>query len=305
MSTRKFVLGVHAAKSSKVLQDKTPRELDEAIVQDTNVFGLNAAQVFTYGPKFMVKNKYNTEKVIQCTADIDLSVHSAYSTVSVWKVTEANRNTADSKKYIKNVVDQLRAASEIGAWGLVIHISRQHPKNVAYVMTQLKQYAVLHGVTILLEMVSSKSDPDLTYETPEKIDNLTYLIGADETWWGWCVDTAHLWGAGVDVSSYNNMNDWFSRVTYKKKILMIHLNGSFADMGDGKDKHAVCFGADDLIWHGIAPKKSGVQAVVEFAVQYSCTVICEINTGSQKTIARSLNVIKDIGLGLEELQLKH
>jgi deoxyribonuclease-4 len=291
-----MILGIHVSKTSNTLDDKTPSyDLSDAIVRETTVLGLNAAQVFTYGPRQATPNKIDYDKVKSVTADIDLSVHSAYATTGIWKVNAENKSQAKSKRMIDVVKLQLASCKKINAHSLVLHINKIYPDQAAETMKFLAPYAKKVGVKVVLEMVSSKADPDKTYETPEKIDNLTTLLGPKENWWGWCVDTAHLWGAGVDVSKYEYMTDWLNRLTYKKKISMFHLNGSYAKLGSGKDKHAIAFSSVDLIWYGIKPEESGVRAIVEFATKYKIPIICEINRGSEEEVVASLSAIKKLG----------
>jgi endonuclease IV len=285
------MLGVHVAKDSHILDDKTAaRDLSDAIERDLSAFNLNCAQIFTHGPRFIVQNKINYEEVKKVTHDIDLSVHSAYPTTGIWKYTDGK--SAQDKTRLGALKYQLLACEKIDAWGLVLHINKIYPDEAAHVMSKIKNVVKKTKVKLILEMVASKSDADKTYETPEKIDNLTTLIGATDNWWGWCVDTAHLWGAGVDIRSYNDMKDWLNRLAYKKKILMFHLNGSSAARGSGKDKHEIAFGPDDLIWKGVDPKHSGVRAIAEFAADRNIPIICEINRGAEKDVKKSLNAIK-------------
>ncbi len=287
------MLGVHVTKDSHVLDDKTSAsDLSVAIQRDLDALDLNCAQIFTHGPRFVVPNKVDYAAVKKSTANIDLSVHSAYPTTSIWKLSDGT--SAADKKRIDAVKLQLAACMKIGAWGLVLHINKVFPDVAANVMHMLKPFVKKSKVKLVLEMVSSKADADKTYETPEKIDNLTTLIGADENWWGWCVDTAHLWGAGVDIKSYASMKSWLDRLTYKKKIVQFHLNGSSAIRGSGKDKHEIAFGPDDLIWNGVKPEASGVRAIVEFAEERGIPIICEINRGTEDNVKKSIAAIKKL-----------
>lgn len=285
------MLGVHVTKDSKVLDDKTvAKDLSIAIKRDTDKLKINCAQIFTHGPRFMVENKIDFNAVKTATKDIDLSVHSAYPTTSIWKYTDG-KSDAD-KKRLDAVKLQLLSCVKVGAWGLVLHINKVFPDVAATAIHALRDIVKKSKVKLILEMVASKADPNKTYETPEKIDNLTTLIGADETWWGWCVDTAHLWGAGVDIKSYTSMKNWLDRLTFKKRIVMFHLNGSSAALGSGKDKHEIAFSSDDLIWNGVKPEDSGVRAIIEFAEERSIPVICEINRGTEENVKKSLKTIK-------------
>lgn len=285
------MLGVHVTKESHVLDDKTPAsDLSIAILRDIGELKLNCAQIFTYGPRFIVANKLDVNEIKNATKDIDLSVHSAYATTSIWNISDG-KSTQDIKR-LNTIKLQLLSCVKINAWGLVLHINKIYPDVAAKVMKMLKPIVKKSKIKLILEMVASKADPNKTYETPEKIDNLTTLIGSTEDWWGWCVDTAHLWGAGVDIKSFTNMKNWLNQLSFKNKILMFHLNGSSAQRGSGKDKHEIAFGPDDLIWNGIEPNASGVRAIIEFADEHQIPVICEINRGTEENVKKSVSVIK-------------
>lgn len=285
------MLGVHVSKESHVLDNKSPaKDLSVAILRDIGELGLNCAQIFTYGPRFIVANKIDFNAVKDATKEIDLSVHSAYPTTGIWNISDGK--SASDKKRIDAFKLQILSCVKVNAWGMVLHINKIYPDVAADVMRQLKPIVMKTKVKLILEMVSSKADPNKTYETPEKLDNLTTLIGANDNWWGWCIDTAHIWGAGVDIQSYASMKNWLDRLVFKKKVLMFHLNGSSAVRGSGKDKHEIAFGPDDSIWRGIKPEVSGVRAIVEFAEERGIPIICEINRGTEANVKKSLKAIK-------------
>jgi endonuclease IV len=285
-----LILGIHTSKKSPIT-GKTSKDISEAIIRDTTELHLNASQIFTYGPRFLAPNKIDNSAVLEVSKDIDLTVHSAYMTTGIWKVSTENASENTSKKKLDLFKAQMLSCKKIGAWGMVLHVSKQYPDILTDTMTLLKPIAKKLGVKVVLEMVASKADPDRTYETPEKIDNLTTLIGPKEPWWGWCIDTAHIWCAGVDIRTYSSMKKWLDALTFKKRILMFHLNGASSLRGSGVDKHAIAFGPDDRIWNGIEPEKSGVRAVVEFAIKYNITIICEINRGLEDDTRMSLDAI--------------
>jgi endonuclease IV len=284
-------LGVHVAKESHVLDVKKSIPLDEAIKRDIDALKLNALQIFVYGPQSLIPNKINIEKISQLTEKLSLSVHSAYPTTGIWKINKNNIDSKESKNKILSLSGQLKLCKEIGAWGLVVHISRVEPESVAETMELLKYSIKKEKVTLVLEMIATKSHTSLSYETPEKINYLTSLIKGK--YWVWCVDTAHIWGCGVDITSYDNMKKWLDAIDKKDKIKMFHLNGSSSNLGDGKDKHEIIFSKNDNIWYGIEPKKSGVRAIIEFAKKYNVDVIMEINRGAEKDTRNAIDIIND------------
>ena len=284
-----LILGIHVGKTSSVLTDKKSIEIHEAIVRDVSKLGLNAAQIFTHGPRNSARIKMDYPSVSDVCSDIDLTVHSSYGTTTIWK--------NPSEKSITLVRKQLFACKSINAWALVIHINKVPPSLIAERMKELLPIAKELNVMILLEMIAAKADPILTYETNAKLDRLCSLINDNcakelHQYYGINLDTAHLWGAGFDVRSYDTMEKYFANMKFANKIRQFHLNGSSSKMGSGKDTHEIVFSDKDLIWGEAAPDKSGVRAVVEFAYKHSIPIVCEINRGSEQDAKRSLSIVK-------------
>jgi deoxyribonuclease-4 len=297
-----LLLGVHVAKQSLVLSEtKVRKTYAEAIELDADHYGLGAVQIFTHGPRNQRHNNYSPAGIKRATAHLDLTVHGAYPIVNIWKLTRENLTTAEGKGYLKYVQSEIKACVAIEAWGLVLHVTKQEPAHVAFVMSQLQPLAEQAKVVIVLEMVAAKGCA-VTYETPEKINTVTALINEaakppavkGAMWWGWCIDTAHLWGAGVDVSTYEAVKDWLAGLKYPRKLIMFHLNGSESARGSGKDKHAACFSSIDKIWRGVEPAFSGVRAVVEHATKYHLTTICEIKRDSRPEVEKSIGLIRGL-----------
>jgi deoxyribonuclease-4 len=289
-----LILGVHVGKKSKVLDNKVDRTLDVALKEEMDFFKLNAAQIFVMGPQRPIPAKLDEKKVREVTQDIDLTVHGCYLSVGLWKINKDNVHQQESKTRLNRLMVELKMCKAIGAWGYVVHIAKQLPEVIAETMQIIKPIAKKIGVTILLEMVASKSHPEKTYETPEKLDNLATLIGPQEDWWGFCVDTSHIWAAGVDVQEYSTMQKWLDRFTFKKKIKLWHLNGSSQALLSGKDRHAIPFDKTDKIWHNIKPEDSGAKAIIEYATIHNIPMILEINTGDQEETIKSLDTIKKL-----------
>ncbi len=288
-----MILGVHSSTSG-IFNSK--KSIENAIQHDIQLLGgLNACQIFVINPKgFKCLSKVNTEEVAKVCKNVEISVHSAYATVGVWKVFKDNAKTPESKRKLGFFEYQLKLTKEVTGNCLVLHLKKQYPEEIAETMQILKKYAKKHKVKIGLEMTAIKADPNKTYETPEKIDNLIKLLGYNEPYYGIVVDTAHLWGAGEDISTYANMHNWLDRLTFKKKIILFHLNGSYSERGSGKDKHAIPFNHDDLIFGSVEPENSGVKAVIEFANKYEVPIILEINRGTVEEAKKTISIIKKL-----------
>ena len=124
-----------------------------------------------------------------------------------------------------------------------------------------------------------------SYDTPEKLSKLFYIINKIDANhpFGICIDTAHIWTSGNDISSYNNTRRWFTELMESPYIphdrIIIHLNDSANELGHGPDKHASL--TDGHIWNNYKTrgelKKSGIYFIIEFANQYNIPIILERN----------------------------
>jgi len=93
---------------------------------------------------------------------------------------------------------------------------------------------------------------------------------------GICLDTAHMWGAGYDMTSgaaARRMVDEFDRVVGVERLHLIHLNDSPLERGAKRDKH-------EHLGCGLIPLK-GLEAVVRHPELRSTAMIME-TAGSTK-----------------------
>lgn len=295
------ILGVHVAKISKVLDppNKIRKSMYDAIIKDCEILGLNAAQIFTHGPRGYKRNIMDYKKLNKLSKNIHLSVHSSYPSVSIWKLKRKNLEEKNSKRILSHILDQLKISKEIGSQGLVVHISRQTVEDIHETMKAIEPFVKKIGIPIWLEMISSKAHPDLTYESPKKINKLVNkLSDINSKIWGICIDTAHVYGSGLDISSKKQQDAWFSKLSKKSinKIRLFHLNGTESELGSGKDKHAIGFSPDDNIYKKFKknPEKSGIYSIIKFCKSNSIPVILEINKGAENDTIELINIITNM-----------
>lgn len=172
------------------------------------------------------------------------------------------------------------AGYKAGISGLVVHLPN---KPVETVLKYLPRIYPAAKLTIYLEMVAV-SPAKSEYETPQKLRKLFQAIRekTDPTLLktGLCIDTAHLWSCGVDISDRKSAEKWlnelesFSDVIPPSKI-MLHLNDSLYPLGAGKDAHAPLMRGK--IWESYRekPSESGLAAFVDYADAHTMPVILE------------------------------
>ena len=289
--------GIHVAKKSKILGNIRKTMLD-SIIDDTETLDLNASQIFTYGPRNRNRNSMNYNNIKNYCADsnIYLVVHSSYMTPGIWSVLNMNKNEPQSKLIINHLANQLISCSKTGAHGLVVHLPCKSPESICETMKIIEPMIKKNKVPIFLE-IESRKPTEFTYETPDKLNTLCRQLSAcvSNKIWGICVDTAHLWASGCDISSKSNATQWLHNLNYPQKIKLLHFNGAISKMGVSKDIHAIAFSDQDQIWGAYKgdEKMSGAYTFIKFCKTNHVPVICEINRGSQKNAEYLFEFIKE------------
>lgn len=185
----------------------------------------------------------------------------------------------DAARYIR---DELAVCQEAGITGLVVHLPKAPPAQVAkYAARLLNRDAP--DVRVYLE-TPALVPRETYYETSAKLAALFAEVrraadpGLDR--FGLCVDTAHLWTNGVDLSSYEGAQAWFDGLEAVAGVIppdrvMLHLNDSLRPRGVGPDTHAPL--GRGQIWGAYRGRlaESGLAAVVAYAARHETPVILE------------------------------
>jgi endonuclease IV len=112
------------------------------------------------------------------------------------------------------------------------------------------------------------------YETPLKQATLFHMIPSHMNV-GLCIDTAHIWTCGVDISTYALASRYLAdlemmRQFIPERSIMFHLNDSQRPLGVGPDTHEAL--TRGQIWHGA---ESGLNAFINYIVKHNNITILE------------------------------
>ena len=80
----------------------------------------------------------------------------------------------------------------------------------------------------------------VTLEELERIDEAVRATGIDPARFGYCLDTAHAWGAGYAIDTRDGVDEMlaeFDRRLGLGRLRMIHLNDSRSELGSRADRH--------------------------------------------------------------------
>ncbi|WP_159945492.1 MULTISPECIES: deoxyribonuclease IV [unclassified Nocardiopsis] len=232
--------------------------------------GAETVQVFVSNPRGWATNGGDPEQDARMRerTDLPVFVHAPY----LINLGTPSEETAD--KSVRSLEHALRRAAQIGARGVVVHtgsaVSGGRDLGLSRVRERLMP--LLEGLgedvpPVLLEPMAGQGQVLCA-----TIDDLAAYLEVLE--WhprvGVCLDTAHMFAAGHDISTVGGMRaalDRFGEVVGADRLRIVHCNDSKAPCGSCRDRHenigAGHIGAEpfgELFRH---PVSAGVPLVLE------------------------------------------
>ncbi|HEX6655721.1 MAG TPA: deoxyribonuclease IV [Candidatus Limnocylindria bacterium] len=144
-----------------------------------------------------------------------------------------------------NLIHELQHAPEVGATLVNTHIGSHrgggHAAGVRRIIDNVTAglAETPTGVTLVLENSSGGGD-----NIGSRLEDLAAILsGIPAALSGnlaFCLDTAHLWGAGYDIGSGEGASavvDRFTQLLGLERLAMIHLNDSRSELGSRNDRH--------------------------------------------------------------------
>lgn len=292
-------LGMHVSKKGR---GSKSRMMDSAIAEDLSFmdsFGIAdpSAQIFVSGPKGFKETLTSGEKLkireyVNRTGT-SLVIHGAY----------VDRPWGNIPAAVQNVINELRIGAEIGATGVIVHLSAGCTDDVEFkrALSAIMSVRTERPQVLWLEIHAAKSC-DQTYETPEKLLRLFarirgYAIPTGTVTVGLCIDTAHLFSCGMSLETYDSAQRFIEALTPLNIPIMMHLNDSASTLGSGVDKHSAV--ACGNIWSSYHPTKgtlpferSGLNYLLEWAD--SNRIVCILERDDDE-LHKDLKLIHELG----------
>lgn len=132
---------------------------------------------------------------------------------------------------IENCVKQIELTKKIGARGIVFHIGSGSEKQL---MSNLKSFEPFLSKDCKLILETSCGEGDEILSNP--MDLLEFYLGLDNTKFGLCVDTCHVFSAGYSPMETIEMFELAS----PGSVQLIHYNNSAHCKGNKRDVHSKC-----------------------------------------------------------------
>ncbi len=144
---------------------------------------------------------------------------------------------------IQSIATDLQRAEQLGAQYLIIHIGHRMESSEGEAIEAVSQginqafEKVKNSVTLLMENTAGQGT-----EIGYNFDQIKKIIeGVEENGrLGVCIDTAHTFEAGYDLSNKDGLDRTFEKFDQTiglKRLHLIHLNDSKTSLGSRKDRH--------------------------------------------------------------------
>lgn len=195
--------------------------------------GCTAVQVFMHNPKAYLRRKPPSQAetvVVQdlIASGVKVNAHATYPCVITNPWLDDRTQNA-----FRGISEQVAACRQLGIDKLVLHPGRiRQQSDIDHGVETLRNLApILEAgqVQLLLENASTGNH--------QRLEALAHIIEvADlDSWVGICLDTAHSYGAGYDLSDEVEFDDYLQ--DFAKHIMLVHFNNSIAELGSKKDRH--------------------------------------------------------------------
>lgn len=173
------------------------------------------------------------EKKIQCV------IHASY-TINI------AQNWNEYSSWIKQLIAEIDIAEYLGAFGIVIHLGKQLklPYEIAmnnmyssmiYIFNKTKHL----NIKILFE-TSTGQGSEMCFKIEDFGKFFGKLLKISHNKFRICIDTCHIFQAGYDITTKNNIKNFINKINKHiglKYIALIHLNDSKNTIGSKLDRH--------------------------------------------------------------------
>jgi deoxyribonuclease-4 len=266
--------------------------------------GSNIIQIFTGNPQF-INSKMRDSKELQGLnkrikeLDMLIVVHAPYI-INLCHPKGTKKYQDSLNALIRNMTE----AHLLGALGVVIHMG----KNVKEI--GITEYEAMDNYVSSLKEALQKSEGIIILETGAGQGNeigtaITDLGGIyhrltskEKLRVKFCIDTAHIWGAGYNIKNKEAVDTFFNLFDEEigiDKIAIIHFNDSAVNVGSCVDRHI-------NLGYGCIPLE-GLKHVALWGKKHNVPLILETPSGKVKNYhtKKDVNYVDDLRVILKWL----
>ena len=213
--------------------------IDNAVGRQLDVGG-NCGQIFTTSPQVWAHPEIDSEEAERFREETSEKLDGPWVIHSSYLVNLCTPKDDLREKSIASMQAELDAAERLGVEFVNVHLGAHTGAGVddglENAASALDALDVPEGVTVLIE-----SDAGSGTKLGGEFDHLARVLELSEQELDVCVDTAHAFAAGYELSTAEGVEETvaeFDDVVGLERLRCIHLNDSKHARGTNKDEHA-------------------------------------------------------------------
>jgi deoxyribonuclease IV len=213
------------------------------VVERANARGCETIQFFSRNPRGWKYSPLNKKEVEEFRSSIQSSTLFPVFLHMPYLPNIASLKSKFYKRSIHSIATDLQRAEQLGAQYLIIHIGHRMESSEDQAIEAVSQgidqafEKVKNGVMLLTENTAGQGT-EIGYHF-DQIKNIIEGVH-DHQRMGVCLDTAHSFEAGYDLSNKDGIErtlENFDQTIGLKRLYLLHLNDSKTPLGSRKDRH--------------------------------------------------------------------
>jgi len=251
-------------------------------------YGGNCGQIFTHSPQVWQSPSIDDEEAERFRSISDEEDVGPWVIHSSYLVNLCTPKDDLREKSIRSMQEEVDAAARLGVEYVNVHLGAHTGAGVEAGLdnaaSALDELDVPEGVTVLVE-----SDAGSGTKLGGDFEHLAAVLERSEQDLAVCVDTAHAFAAGYDLSTAEGVAETvaeFDEVVGLENLVCLHLNDSKHECGTNKDEHA-------HVGEGLIGE-DGMAAIVNHDALRDLPFVLETPTEDGKSFAWNVERVREL-----------
>jgi deoxyribonuclease-4 len=213
--------------------------VDNAVDNELEVGG-NCGQIFTHSPQVWQDPNIGDDEAAAFREGTESELDGPWVIHSSYLVNLCTPKDDLREKSVDSMQKEVDAADKLGIPYVNVHLGAHtgagEQQGLDNAVGALDELDIPDGVTVLIE-----SDAGSGTKLGDEFDHLAYVVEESTHDLEVCLDTAHLFAAGYDLSTADAVDETFEEFVETvgvDKLACVHLNDSKHECGTNKDEHA-------------------------------------------------------------------
>ena len=207
-------------------------------VEKAKLIGASSIQIFGSSPRSWQRRAILAEEIEKFITAKDENLSGRVYIHACYLINFGSTKSELVARSITSLAYDIELANKIGAYGVVVHPgSLKDGTTLADIAANIRNVlGITTGAKVIVE--NSAGGGASVPRTMEEVCNLIKLI--DNPRAQVCIDTAHLWGFGIDISTKEKVDEFGKELNDKLSginVPIVHFNDSKVRLGSLLDRH--------------------------------------------------------------------